>query len=329
MSTVLIISNADDMMTGLVVDHLTRNGTDFARFNTEDFPQKAHLTIEFQTDTWEGELCLPNRRIDLKEICVVWNRRPHLPEIDPSITDSTLHKWSTDEAVGALSILWNVLHDKPWVNPIDAALHADNNKWLQLFEAQKVGFQTSWPCILSNDPMRIEKFCREADHVAMKRIRRGLLEYPDGKKGILYTIGLCHSKLSPNDYQRMRMVPVLLQRYIEKKFELRIMVVGDQVFGCAIHSQEHMGTKHDWRAQIFNQFPIRYEQFELPRHVAERCITITRHFNLTYSAIDIAVTPENEYVFFELNPTGEWGWTEFEAGLPISKAIADLLTAHI
>jgi hypothetical protein len=40
------------------------------------------------------------------------------------------------------------------------------------------------------------------------------------------------------------------------------------------------------------------------------------------------VTPEDEYVFLELNPNGQWLWLELELGLPLVATMADLLTSN-
>jgi hypothetical protein len=45
-----------------------------------------------------------------------------------------------------------------------------------------------------------------------------------------------------------------------------------------------------------------------------------------YSAIDLRYGSGGEYTFFELNPEGQYLWTEIEAGLPISAEIARRLT---
>jgi hypothetical protein len=44
-----------------------------------------------------------------------------------------------------------------------------------------------------------------------------------------------------------------------------------------------------------------------------------------FGAFDFAVTPEGEWVFFENNPAGTWGWVENRTGLPIAAAHADHL----
>lgn len=34
---------------------------------------------------------------------------------------------------------------------------------------------------------------------------------------------------------------------------------------------------------------------------------------------------EGEYIFFEINQNGEWAWIELRTGMPIGKAIANIL----
>jgi glutathione synthase/RimK-type ligase-like ATP-grasp enzyme len=49
---------------------------------------------------------------------------------------------------------------------------------------------------------------------------------------------------------------------------------------------------------------------------------------LNYAAIDIILTLDDQHVFLELNPCGEFFWLERSPGLPVSDAIADVLLGH-
>lgn len=46
---------------------------------------------------------------------------------------------------------------------------------------------------------------------------------------------------------------------------------------------------------------------------------------LAYGAIDFVVTPEGEYVFLEVNPSGQFLWADYEAGLPLLDAMCEML----
>ena len=44
-----------------------------------------------------------------------------------------------------------------------------------------------------------------------------------------------------------------------------------------------------------------------------------------YRAVGLRRTPNGDYVFFEVNPAGQWHFVEQRTGLPISQAVADYL----
>lgn len=48
-------------------------------------------------------------------------------------------------------------------------------------------------------------------------------------------------------------------------------------------------------------------------------------FGLSFGAFDFAVTTDSEWIMFECNPFGQYGWLEDALDLPITSALADLL----
>jgi len=50
-------------------------------------------------------------------------------------------------------------------------------------------------------------------------------------------------------------------------------------------------------------------------------VELVARLGLRFGAIDIIVTPDDRYVFLEINPNGQWLWIEEETGLPIRDAI--------
>ena len=55
------------------------------------------------------------------------------------------------------------------------------------------------------------------------------------------------------------------------------------------------------------------------------CIQMLRDFNLSFGAFDFIVTPDDQWVFLEVNPNGQWLWIEMETGMKISDAISEAL----
>jgi len=117
------------------------------------------------------------------------------------------------------------------------------------------------------------------------------------------------------------------QRLIPSARELRITVFGEQVFACRILAQERDETRsdrrvHDWEDP--ESFPP-HEATTIPDDLAESCRLLVRDYGLAYGAIDLVVTPEGEHVFLELNPNGQWAWIEERTGLPLGRALIDVL----
>jgi glutathione synthase/RimK-type ligase-like ATP-grasp enzyme len=104
-------------------------------------------------------------------------------------------------------------------------------------------------------------------------------------------------------------------------------VVGSQVFAAAIHSQISHRTRHDWRHYDFDRTP--HEAHALPDRVSELCIELVRSLDLNFGAIDLVLTPGGDYVFLEINPSGQWLWIEELTDLPISEAIVDILVGDL
>lgn len=84
-------------------------------------------------------------------------------------------------------------------------------------------------------------------------------------------------------------------------------------------------TKTDWR-NYGDQIP--YIPSKLPQNIQEKSIKLVEDLNLRFGAIDMILTPENNYVFLEINPSGQWYWVEEKTGLQISEAVINLLVNH-
>jgi glutathione synthase/RimK-type ligase-like ATP-grasp enzyme len=116
---------------------------------------------------------------------------------------------------------------------------------------------------------------------------------------------------------------VIFQAYVPKRFELRVTVIGNQVFAAEIHSQLTNHTRYDWRRYDLSRTP--HLRHELPPEIQDKCVRLVEQLELSYGAIDMVLTPEGRYVFLEINPNGQYLWIEEQTGLPISAALCDLL----
>ena len=51
-----------------------------------------------------------------------------------------------------------------------------------------------------------------------------------------------------------------------------------------------------------------------------------RRLGLRFGALDFVVTPDDRWIFLEINSNGQWAWIEDATGQPVAAAIADALT---
>lgn len=115
-------------------------------------------------------------------------------------------------------------------------------------------------------------------------------------------------------------LPVQFQAYVPGA-DLRVHVVGTRCFAALIES-----SATDYRYARGGEH-TRLRAHELPAGVASRCVDLARALHLPLAGIDLRLTPDGEYICFEVNPMPAYSYYESNTGLPISLALADLLAS--
>lgn len=125
------------------------------------------------------------------------------------------------------------------------------------------------------------------------------------------------------ELQRVGNAPCMFQRIVPCGYDLRVTVFGDELFPVEIHYTRRPGESVvDWRA---HHDRLRYRVHDLPTEVGEKVVSVVGQLGLLFAAVDMVVTPEGEYVFLEVNPSGQWMWLERELQLGMTHAMARLL----
>jgi len=122
----------------------------------------------------------------------------------------------------------------------------------------------------------------------------------------------------------VKYAPVIFQEYISAAADLRITMVGKDIFAAAINSQE-THYKVDFRMAMD---VAEMKSFELPENLQSLLHKYMRRLGLVYGAIDMRLTEDGEFVFLEINPSGQWLFVEQRTGMPITEAFANLLLYH-
>lgn len=317
----LIAADPADPTSGLVLPRLRAAGVEVMFWNESAFPAEDRVTLTFEGSVPAWRLRAGGRTHDLGRVTTVWDRRPDYPSVAPEVAASGQADYSLRVSRQLLDGLWDTLPATWFPAPPCRGMYA-SNKVLQLARAVELGFTVpdTW---FTNDPAAlVPAWTAAGGRLITKGFNaRNLMR--DGQKRLWYTSRVTRRHLARR--HRLAYAPAILQPDVPKALEVRVTVVGTQAFSAGIDSQASRFTAQDFR--LSPKTTIAFAPHDLPDTVATACVDLVASFGLAQGAIDLILTPAGDYVFLELNPHGEWGWQQGEAGLPISDAIADWLIA--
>ena len=314
---ILLVTNELDFSVDPLIDELENMGQHIFRLNTEKIGSDFHFDLNLSQGSL-GRVYSSDREVFLEEVKSVFFRRPKLPnwsEYEPGIKS-----FMTEEFHAFLRWTCTVLKDRFWVSEPHSVRRAES-KFDQLLVASQLGF-----CVpktkITTDPERAKEFLEgSSGTIITKTLRSSGFDKEDGRYHI-YATPL--TQIDSGLLERVNILPSILQEYVSKKLELRVTVVGEKVFACSIDSQSSSRTQHDWRRYDFDN--TAHKAVDLPQEVVQKCLSIVKHYGLNYGAIDLILTPADEYVFLELNPNGQWLWIEKLTDLKITAELARLLS---
>ncbi|QTF57944.1 MvdC/MvdD family ATP grasp protein [Stutzerimonas frequens] len=309
----LLVTNRRDITIDYVVAELKHRQTPFFRLNTEDLPTARCTMAAFPRNAWS--LSFGERDLKGSDIRAAYFRRPAQPTSNATIIDDGEREYAEAEWGALLKSLYARL-DGLWLNaPMD--IFAAEDKPKQLMFANEIGFNV--PEVLITNDIKSVREIVEAGSAVGKPLRQALIN--GEQERVIFTTRLEH--LSDGDDAAIALAPFIVQTEIKKKYDVRVTVVGSQVFATAIRSQEHEETTVDWRQGC--RPDLKHECIELPREVEDQCAALMRRLNLRYGAIDFICDQQGKLWFLEINPNGQWAWIENLTGYPIAAAIVDEL----
>lgn len=321
---ILILTEAEDPHAAVVAQKLTERGADVVRFDPADFPAQSAISLRYApSGLVRSTLRVGARELELHRVGAVWFRRPGDPVAHPEIGDPLSREFIEEESKLVARDVWDSMTclAVPAPRPV---IQRAQLKASQLKVAAELGFELP-PTLITNDPAALIQFYNEHNGSIITK-QAGLSSLRGRDVAVSrYTqpvtrrdIGYAHS---------IRYCPMIVQAYVPKQVELRVTVVGKQVFAAEIHSQETHHTRYDWRR--YDVFKTPYFEHALPPGLQELCVRLVERLGLCYGALDLVLTPDGRYVFLEINPSGQYLWIEDATGLPISDAICDLLMAGV
>jgi glutathione synthase/RimK-type ligase-like ATP-grasp enzyme len=292
---IVILSYDQDHSALEVFAALQRRNIPTLLLDPGKFPRHIALDATFDGEMWQGSFTYRGEHYDLERIKSVFYRRPTHYRADPALPLPVQAFAENEASKGFGGILRSL--DCLWVSHPDA-LRAAAFKPRQLKVAALLGLRTP-RSLITNDAAAARRFYEECEgKMIYKTLHGGNIAASTEEYDAIYTSVVTEPSLDHID--RVSYTAHLFQEHIAKAFELRINVIGEHVFAAAIYSQHSEAARVDFRASYGD---LRYAVYTLPDDLAETCRALVRHFGLQYGALDMAVTPSGEYVFFEVNPT--------------------------
>lgn len=316
---VLLLTHSGDYFTvDRVAQAISDKGAEAFRLDTDRFPLEVKLTASIDSTGLNYWLEYGGKLLNTDRVRSVWMRRIWTPDfadqLEPEFEDACV-----TESLATLKGFFDNLRDCLWVDDLSRISVAEN-KLRQLRVAAEVGLSIP-RTLVTNHPQQAREFFQAVEGKMVAKLLTAISYGMEPDPFFVYTSAVKESDLQAAEL--LRYSPMVFQAEIPKARELRVVFVAGNFFVGALDASRYAARTMDWRRAKPQECP--WEKDQLPTEVAGCLQALMDRFGLLYGAIDLIVTPDGEYVFLEVNPTGEWGMLERDLHLPISQAIADAL----
>lgn len=302
----LLISESGDKSTDQVIDWLFFycSNLEFIRTNVDCDFKKILVNIGKKQ---------PNVTENKYEI--VWNRRGHIPII-PNVLKKTI--WFEYVKKEQLSVLefFELSNDKYFIGSFQKEYH--NNKLKNLQEASNVGLAIPHTVVTNNKEDLMFSIDRSKKYITKSLYHTPLVE---SENSIYYGNGTI--EIDINNIPPV-FAPSLIQEKIEKDIEVRVFFIERDVFSMAIFSQNDVNTQLDFRNYNIEK-PNRLVPFKLPDEILFKVLKFIENNSYNTGSIDLILTPQNDFVFLEINPMGQYDWLSYNCNYYIDRKIAEIL----
>lgn len=309
---VLLLASRFDLSCDYVVAQLKRRGRPYFRLNSEDFEQFAIIAVPSEPGVYLDAQGL-TIQLNPETLKAIYFRRGVYPQ-EPFTAEHSVHEQLSRSHRSAFMRNFMVFDSCKWINH-PAATYKAEHKAVQLSVAHKLGFNIP-RTVITNNSKGILQVAQGDRTIAVKGLET-VLVWQDGFETFGYTSLV---DTASAEHSHLSSAPLIAQEALDNKLDLRVTVVGDQVF-CASVTLSGKLIQGDWRLE---KTGAEFRPFGLPPHISEKCLQLTKALGLVFGALDLAAQ-QGTYFFLEINPTGEWAWLVDQANLPIDKAITDSL----
>ncbi|MFZ6872516.1 hypothetical protein ACO0LF_10650 [Undibacterium sp. Di27W] len=263
--------------------------------------------------------------LSIDEVKLVWSRR--------AVVSAKFYDYSTvhpedevnvkEEMAGFLPGAYHALeymltkNDAVWINSY-ACLSKAKSKSLQLQKAYAAGFAVP-DTLVGNDPQAVREFCiKHGGEIIVKSF------FPKEWKTYLVSRILPTTVIRLHQLQNdaaIQLCPAIYQNHIKKQYELRVLVLGDDLIAVKLDSQVHAHSRTDWRMDNDHGL-IQMTPYTLSAASTSRIHHFMKLMGLRFGSIDLIVDEHGQEIFLEINEQGQFLFLEAQnPELPILSAV--------
>ncbi|MEN2435783.1 grasp-with-spasm system ATP-grasp peptide maturase [Weeksellaceae bacterium A-14] len=320
---IVIFSMKDDYSTLKVCKWLERFGYDFIRINKEDkcILKSLHLNsgdviIEINNET----------SVNLKDVKAVWYRRGGFTHSFRNETYFNDNEILNDDGFRINRIMDNEYLDLAIFlqkeferdKSIGSYFNSKLNKLNVLNLAKSIGLHIPETFVISN--VAELKSLMNENNLITKAISDGLYYFSTKHAYYTYTEKVNKKHLEGKD----AFSPSLFQGLVKKKFEIRSFFLNGTFYSMAILSQNNSKTMVDYR-KYDREVPNKNIRFKLPDDIEQKLIKLFDVLNLNTGSVDLIVDENDNYIFLEINPIGQFSMTSTPCNYNLEKIMAEEL----
>lgn len=318
---VLIITHTKD---NVCIEEVTRfienSGGKAIRFDVDLYPLHYRLTTQYTGGQWRVLLEGENETHDLSGVTGVWYRRSF--NLGSGLKEILDKEYLGPTMKEVQRTLFGMLEGMPCFQIEKYSVYRRlDSKEEQLRMAVKHGLRIPDTCI-TNSPAQASRFFDSSRSLVITKMQSSFAIYRNEEEHVVFTNELNESHLQ--DLDGLKLCPMTFQQKLDKKLELRVTIVGRKAFTFSIDSQRSDNAKIDWRKEGVAMIED-WQPFELPAGIERKLTAMMDDYGLNYGAIDMILTPDDEYYFLEVNAAGEYFWLDKLCGNIISQQMAAVL----
>lgn len=319
---ILILSTDGDTTTSEVLEWLIAFKAPFFRLNDNDIFKSA-----FNCYTENGKvkfsITKDDKTLHSDDVTMVWYRKfgfynfSDEYKVLKNTSNIDLLRQFSSEYFTVLNVITATLKSRRWLLNMN---QATTNKYLVLNEAKNAGLNIPDSNII-NCKKSLENIIEKGNNVITKTLKEAsLINYNK------LFLSMFTTEISPDELRTTPeyFMPSLIQRKIEKEFEIRAFFINSDYYAMAIFSQADNQTEVDFR-KYNRETPNRCVPYTIPKALKSKLQKLMKNLKLNTGSVDLIYTKTGEYVFLEVNPCGQFGMTSKPCNYNLEMKVAEYL----